>query len=91
MSKGFVLFEKIPECCSECPFRQQDSYGTNGCMKKDKIIKIENVIENKPDWCPIREFPKEESNKFYLDEYYDGYDNGWNDLLHYLEDEHYFD
>ena len=35
--------------------------------------------QSKPNWCPLKEIPEEEHDTYYeMDEYCEGYNNGWN-------------
>lgn len=87
-----VLVVDTPENCVDCIFCQEFNTGsreyaycyvTNGDSEND--MKLINCMygyrQSKPDWCPLRELPKEEHNDFMYDEYADGYDVGWNYCL----------
>lgn len=86
MSKA-VLVMDMPSSCDKCPFCF-DSYGqcelcaATGHLDKcgDMIYEEVIKIDNKPNWCPLKELPEETHNDEYMDEYCDGYDDGWNSL-----------
>ena len=35
-------------------------------------------MEIKPDWCPLNPIPEKQINNNLYDEYYDGFNAGWN-------------
>ena len=81
MSKAILVID-MPESCEKCPCFQGYDILNAYCGKVEKIIPFEE--ENgfaKPDWCPLKELPEKEFNNLYLDEYSDGYDDGWNACL----------
>lgn len=87
MSKS-VLVVDTPETCLDCIFCFELEEGINACCSvvsddKDnslckKIICKDGYCQEKPEWCPLKELLEEEHNEYYLDEYCDGYDDGWN-------------
>lgn len=57
MKNGIVILN-IPRKCNECRFC---TLGFNKCMLKidDGYIKsIDVPLDEKPDWCPIKEMPQ---------------------------------
>ena len=81
MGKAILVIE-TPDKCLDCDLRVLDMDGSISCYYNKKEI-CNNVGENnsRPDWCPLKELPKEEHSDFMYDEYYDGYDDGWNNCL----------
>lgn len=87
MSKS-VLVMDTPETCLDCMFCFELDEGIEACcsvMSDDKdnslikeIICEDGYCQSKPDWCPLKEVPKEEYSEYCFDEYCDGYDGGWN-------------
>lgn len=87
MSKS-VLVMDTPKTCLDCMFCFELDEGINACCsvmsdENDKslcrdIQCDDGYCQNKPEWCPLKELPEEEHNEYCLDEYCDGYDNGWN-------------
>lgn len=87
MSKS-VLVVDTPETCLDCELCFELDEGVDAiCLvmsdDKDnslckKIICKDGYCQEKPEWCPLKELPEEEHNEYYLDEYCDGYDDGWN-------------
>ena len=84
-----VLVMDTPKTCLDCMFCFELDEGIEACCsvtadKEDKSLCKEIICENgycnnKPDWCPLKELPKEEHDTYYkMDEYNDGYENGWN-------------
>lgn len=78
MSKSILVID-TPECCGKCPCFLEvatDCCGVNG---KD----IDS--HGKPDWCPLRDLPKErDENNTYTDcEYYrvQGYNSCIDEIL----------
>lgn len=87
MAKGFILVD-VPENCNKCPLKSQLFDAQYICTVNHKRFCIDT--QDKPDWCPIREFPaRKEPTKLPFSpglpwEYTD-YEKGWNDCLDYLE------
>lgn len=87
MSKS-VLVMDTPETCLDCMFCFEHYEGIAAhCLvvsdenDKDLFRDIQcdgGYCQRKPDWCPLKEVPEEEHNEYCLDEYCDGYDDGWN-------------
>ncbi len=86
--KKSVLIVDTPETCLDCVFCFELDEGVNACCS---VVSDENdkglykdiqcdggYCQDKPDWCPLKEIPEEEHNEYCLDEYCDGYDDGWN-------------
>lgn len=76
----FELDEGIEACCSVMSDDKDNS------LLKEIICK-DGYCRGKPNWCPLKEVPEEEHikelleeehNEYCLDEYCDGYDDGWN-------------
>lgn len=79
MSKGIIIVD-IPECCENCLFHR-----THAAPIQDHVfctILTRGIIpknqNKKPDWCPLNPIPEKQSNDNIYDEYYDGFDAGWN-------------
>ena len=77
MSKGIIIVD-IPESCENCLFHR-----THAAPIQDHVfctILTRGVIPKakKPDWCPIKPMPEKQDNDNLYDEYYDGFDAGWN-------------
>lgn len=85
-----VLVMDTPKTCLDCMFCFELDEGIEACCsvaadEEDKSLCKEIICENgycnnKPDWCPLKEVPEEEHSEYCLDEYSDGYDDGWNAL-----------
>lgn len=75
MSKAILVVD-IEECCADCPCSLIDDKGMVICL----AMRGEEVGKDgiKPDWCPLKELPKEDNESYFPDEYSDGYANGWN-------------
>ena len=71
MFRLHVLFEGVNVCCSV----MSDENDKSLCRD---IQCDDGYCQNKPEWCPLKELPEEEHSEYYLDEYCDGYDDGWN-------------
>lgn len=75
MSKS-VLVMDTPDKCIHCPLLnsedecivQDDDANFNASDSWDELMK----------GCPLKELPEEEHDTYYLDEYYEGYNDGWN-------------
>lgn len=68
MEKGFVLVD-IPETCLDCRFCREIDEGIEACCELEldptdnELIREIDVIytQEKPDWCPIRKFPENDT------------------------------
>ena len=69
-----VLVMDMPEICNDC---MAANMGFSGffCTAAHKQLIPKNP---RPEWCPIRPMPEKENNDNLMDEYQDGYDDGWN-------------
>ena len=76
MSKAIFVTD-MPNSCSECDFHNYHFCDLN-YESVESFLYDENTIDDKPNWCPLKELPDEEHNDLQYDEYSDGYDNGWN-------------
>ena len=79
MSKAILVMD-MPSSCLFCPcsnliFQQK-------CEETGEYITLDNIYEERPTWCPLRECPtkKEDNSVIYL-ERYEGYLEGWNDCV----------
>ena len=89
MNKSVLVID-TPETCLDCMFCFELDEGikarcsvVSGDEYKGFFRDIEcdgGYCQGKPDWCPLKELPEEKHNKYCLDEYCDGYDDGWNAL-----------
>lgn len=90
MSKA-VLVVDMPESCPDCRFCRELDEGINACcelMDDENDSSLCRMIETeygycqqKPDWCPIKELPEEESNDYCYDLWERGWNTGWNECL----------
>lgn len=83
-----VLVMDLPESCDKCYLaRFVDSEEERVMCSIDRMtsMAVEDAIEKKPDWCPLRKLPekKQLSNcKNFTDL---GWVNGWNACLDVIE------
>lgn len=89
MAKAVLVME-MPESCSKCP--AYESGGYNGSESYDGACFIEKhcmnghmVTKGRPDWCPLRDLPKKDTQCYFPDEGADGYANGWNACITMIE------
>lgn len=76
MSKAILVLD-MPDSCLGCPLYHGDF--EHRCKP---IHKINHEFLNRPDWCPLKEFPKRDDNEgLYQLEYTQGYMSGWNACL----------
>ena len=75
MSKA-VLVMDMPSSCDECPLLLVGRY----CKAKEapNVAVDSKLNKNKPDWCPLRDFPKKDNKSYFPDEYSDGHRDGYN-------------
>ncbi len=57
MKKGFILVDIPDDDCRKC--KMYGDYNVCGVAHRY----IDPVVGKKPDWCPIREFPKRKKSK----------------------------
>lgn len=77
MSKGIILVD-IPENCHKCLFQN------DGCNITYMNVDLYIIHKTKPEWCPIKPLPEKDNSDtsgYYLDEYPQGYKNGWNECI----------
>ena len=92
MSKA-VLAMDMPENCLECPLRYEADQLLLGDFKYQKLFRclfmpeniedvyLEDIMDKKQDWCPLKPMPEKIHNDNGYDEYSDGYDAGWNSCI----------
>ena len=83
VSNKSILVVDTPETCLDCMFCFELDEGINACCsvmsdENDKSLcrDIEcdgGYCQDKPDWCPLKELPKEENG----DEDLCSFDRGW--------------
>ena len=79
MAKGVIVVD-IPDSCESCLFSR-----THAAPIQDHVfctILTRGIIpinqNKKLDWCPIKPIPQKQNNDNLYDEYYDGFNAGWN-------------
>ena len=75
MAKGILVVD-IPENCYECYMSELYGDGVvfcGGCERN-----MDYTESRRPDWCPIKSIPEKQINNNLYDEYYEGFDAGWN-------------
>ena len=88
MKKGFILVD-IPETCLDCRFCREIDEGIEACCELElnptdnELIREIDVsyTQEKPDWCPIRNFPENDTKNYHSDEYLSRYADGWNTCI----------
>lgn len=78
LDKGYVVVP-IPSSCYGCWLRYEDDRLGIFCSMNEEDVS--NYAFNKPNWCPIKEFPKEDNENYFPDEFMDGMATGWNMCL----------
>lgn len=83
MNKSIVILE-TPNRCFDCPcykgYMQHDK-----CRILEKELSEETLWYGKPDWCPMFSIPERSNDAHKWDEYEDGWDDGWNSCVDYIE------
>ena len=89
MSKSIIAIE-TPENCIECPFCYKSGemmvrpyeyrhlYSCRFVPENVEDICIGDILNGKPDWCPLKELQKA-NHPDYCDN--GRYDKGWNDCI----------
>ena len=73
-----MIVVDMPEKCSSCSMAfLNEYYDCLECYFKPGH-ELEQA-EEKPDWCPIKQFPEKANHTDYCDN--GRYDKGWNDCL----------
>ena len=82
MSRAVLVID-MPDSCMSCKIGRNSS-----CILEQSAYcpvtgqaTIEEECESRPEWCPIRPMPEKENNDNLMDEYQDGYDDGWNSCI----------
>lgn len=83
MSKSILILE-TPDRCFDCPCYKQ-YVQTDECGILEKELLNDNLWNGRPDWCPMFSIPERSQDKRQWDEYEDGWDDGWNSCISYLE------
>ena len=87
MVKGIIVVD-IPTNCYNCLLKKKPSGMSfpedTICLPMCRSIyeyKPNNVNGGKPDWCPIKPIPPKQNNDNLYDDFYNGFDVGWNECL----------
>lgn len=72
-----ILVIDMPDSCDKCELGYYSDGRILLCEYEDKV----GNKESKPDWCPLKELPEKHNSIRTWDEYYNGYDIGWNDCI----------
>lgn len=83
MSKSIVILE-TPNRCFDCPC-YKGYIRHDECEILEKELTDENLWHQRPDWCPMFSIPKKRKSSYDWDEYEDGWDDGWNSCIDYIE------
>lgn len=75
MAKGVIVVD-IPNNCDLCDFCED--IGFYYCDYPGIRKKVDDYIITRPNWCPIKSMPEKQDNDNLYDEYYNGFDVGWN-------------
>lgn len=85
-----IFVEKLPDSCSVCDCCHTKPYDNRRKIDGKKFCGIMDIDVNvyyydyndetycRPNWCPLKEIPKEETGADIHDEYDTGYQHGWN-------------
>lgn len=91
-----VLVMDMPESCFGCNFMHCDTETDTETCQVTETARDIDLIEDRPDWCPLRELPEKKENDSFLIEaikndcfdgtdsgaaYFNGKDAGWNACL----------
>lgn len=83
MSKAILVID-MPDECRNCPCFGSNDFGTFcGVTDKDIEYDYDKYVYPKPDWCPLKELPKEKDFStvpYFVNDYY-SYMQGWNNCL----------
>lgn len=52
MSKAVLVLDRMPKSCDEC-YCYNSKCGVCGPMNKE--VCVEETVEKRPEWCPLRE------------------------------------
>lgn len=92
MSKAILVMD-MPNVCVECPMHYKSEDVSLGnftyqrlyrCMLEPENLEdvyLPDILNKKPDWCPLREVPKEKDIDWLASDYEDSRVIGWNDCI----------
>ncbi len=84
-TKVMLILKEMPETCYYCPCYGEDS-ASQFCQVSGKELKS----TSRPEWCPLKYFPKKKEKDWGLWNATfrtDRYENGWNACIDELEDD----
>ena len=85
MAKGILVFD-IPISCIDCPMCYESLKMSIGKYEYRQLYRcriepedledpyLGDIMERKPDWCPLNPIPEKQINNNLYDEYYEGFD-----------------
>ncbi len=74
-----VLVMNTPYRCDDCLCVDTYDSSYQWCRYAKKKMPF-SIHFTKPDWCPLKPLPEKEDD--YMDDYYEGYTDGWNYCLY---------
>lgn len=77
MAKGVIVVD-VPETCGDCACCQYDGQYDRCCGVNGEDLMNIDWNGEKPDWCPIKPIPPKQNNDNLYDDFYNGFDVGWN-------------
>ena len=77
MTSAILVLKYMPDMCRNCPLYDFNNRGEPICNKENKCI---DSSYGRPNWCPLVELPSEEKRSDIMDEYEDGWADGFNYL-----------
>ena len=85
-----VLVMDMPESCFGCNFlRCNIDANLDSCQAMERVRQVDSETYEKPDWCPLRELPKRETEMTDADDlgrdYVSGTMDGWNACLDVID------
>lgn len=75
-----VLVLDMPEKCEDCDICASWQSSSLSVREYWCPVMDNNEVDplEKPRWCPLKEIPEKDTRGDLLDEYYDGFTDGWN-------------
>lgn len=77
MTSAILVLKYMSDICLNCPLSDYSNQGRPFCRALNKHI---DTFIGRPNWCPLVELPSEEKRSDIMDEYEDGWADGFNYL-----------
>lgn len=87
MSKAILVLNEMPNRCNECILYSCSEHRKCHGQFMGLIERYEELDDYKQNNCPLFPMPEKSNVASDWDEYEDGWDDGWNSCVKYLENQ----